>query len=113
MDEAQCDMLRRFGNSPMSIECVDSTHGTDGYDFHLSKVMVLDDNRQSFPMVFLYSNRETEDIFQLFFQAIKVKAGDITCNTFTSDMTPQFYNAKQTVMGVAQQWQNNVTDHTL
>ena len=75
--------------------------------------MVLDDNRQGFLVVFLYFNRETEDIFQLSFQAIKVKAGDITCNTLMSDMTPQFYNAKQTVMGVALQWRKNVTDHTL
>ena len=44
---------------------------------------------------------------------MKAKAGDITCNTFMSDMAPQFYNALQTVMGVAPQWQKNVTDHTL
>ena len=99
MDDAQCDMLQRYGSGEMSVICVDSTHGTNGYDFHLTTVMVLDSNRQGFPVAFLYSNRETEQIFKLFFESIKAKSGIIRSNAFMSDMAPQFCSAWQNVMG--------------
>src|SRR6218665_839283 len=99
MDIAQCQMLQNHGNGSMSVICIDSTHGTNSYDFLLTTVMVLDSNRQGFPAVFLYSNRTTEETFQLLFQAIKAKCGSIKCETFMSDMAPQFYNAWRLVMG--------------
>src|SRR6218665_2348093 len=99
MDGAQCQMLQNQGNGQMSVICIDSTHGTNSYDFLLTTVMVLDSNRQGFPAVFLYSNRTTEETFQLLFQAIKAKCGSIQCETFMSDMAPQFYNAWRLVMG--------------
>ena len=37
----------------MSVICIDSTHGTNSYDFLLTTVMVLDSNRQGFPAVFI------------------------------------------------------------
>jgi hypothetical protein len=61
--------------------------------------MVLDNNRQGFPAAFLYSNRITEETFKVFFQSLKAKCGQISCNAFMSDMAPQFYNAWQFVMG--------------
>ena len=101
MDESQCEMLKNYGNGEMSVVCTDSTHGTNSYDFHSSTVMILDSHRQGFPVAFLYSNRQTEDVFRMFFEAIKNKAGVVNCNAFMSDMAPQFYNAWQYVMGNA------------
>jgi len=57
--------------------------------------MVLDINQQGFPIVFLFSNRETEGVSRLFFEAIKLTALIIKSNSFLSDMAPQLYNAWQ------------------
>ena len=46
-----------------------------------------------------YCNRATEETFKLFFQAIRAKCGTIQCETFMSDIAPQFYNAWRLVMG--------------
>jgi len=99
MDSAQCEMLVKYGSGPMSVICCDSTHGTNGYDFSLTTVMVLDDNRQGFPVAFLYSTKITEETFMIMFEAMKSQCGVISCNTFMSDMAPQFYNAWKLVMG--------------
>ena len=69
MDDAQCTMLKQHGSGGMSVVCIDSTHGTNAYNFHLTTVMVLDSNRQGFPAAFLYSNRLAEDTFQVFFRS--------------------------------------------
>ena len=99
MDEYQCEMLRLYGTGNMSVVCVDSTHGTNGYDFHLTTVMVLDSNRQGLPVAFLFSTKETEEVLELFFRAIRVRSGVIVTNSFMSDMAPQSYNSWERVMG--------------
>ena len=99
MDSAQCEMLRRFGTGDLSVVCVDSTHGTNIYHFLLTTVMILDNNRQGFPVAFLFSTRETECVLKLFFRAIRSQVGIISVNSFMSDMAPQSYNAWRHVMG--------------
>jgi hypothetical protein len=80
MDDAQSQMLVTYGSGDMSVICVDSTHGTNAYDFHLTTIMVLDSNRQGFPAAFLYSNKLTEETFYLWFEvnisqiSLKLKA---------------------------------------
>ena len=54
--------------------------------------MALDSHWHVFPIAFLYSKRQSEEIFKMFFEAIKVEAGVVSCNAFMSDMAPQFYN---------------------
>jgi MULE transposase domain len=99
MDSAQCSLLKMYGNGDMSVVCTDSTHGTNGYEFLLITLMVLDNNRQGFPVAFLVSNRETENVLSLFFHSIKSRSGAVLCNSFMSDMAPQFLNAWRSVMG--------------
>ena len=94
------DMLLKYGVGNKSVVCVDSTHGTNAYDIHLSTLMVLDSSRQGYPVAFLFSSRETEDTFQVFFDAVKAKCGcPVQTNTFMSDMAPQLYSAWSRVMG--------------
>jgi len=111
MSTSQCQMLNTYGTGEASVICVDSTHTTNPkqtcfgtsmkrtHDFHLSTLMVLDSSSQGFPVAFLYSNRQTEATFILFLQAVRSRSGLVGCNTFMSDMTPQFYNAWKCVMG--------------
>ena len=75
MDQSQAARLKRYGNGPTSVVCVDSTHGTNSYDFQLMVVLILDDNGEGFPVAFLFSNRQNEDTYRLFFECMKQKAG--------------------------------------
>ena len=99
MNSSQCEMLKGFGTKDLSVVCCDSTHGTNAYNFLLTTVMVLDSNREGFPVAFLFSNRESESVLALFFKAIKQQSGQIHCQSFMSDMAPQSYNAWSSVMG--------------
>ena len=99
MDEGQCRMLKEYGGGERSVVCIDSTYGSKAYDFHLTTVMVLDGNRQGFPVAFLYSNRLTEATFCLFFLAMKSRSDVVSSSAFMSDMAPQCYNAWRVVMG--------------
>ncbi|GFV99047.1 uncharacterized protein TNCV_1510251 [Trichonephila clavipes] len=53
MNDAQCEMLKKY----VSHICIDGTHGTNGYDFELITLLILDDVRQGFPCSFFISNR--------------------------------------------------------
>ncbi|GFV16592.1 c2H2-type domain-containing protein [Trichonephila clavipes] len=51
----QKEMLKKFGEE---IVCVDSTHGTNSYNFKLITVLVVDDFDEGFPVAWCISNRE-------------------------------------------------------
>ncbi|XP_050065717.1 uncharacterized protein LOC126554715, partial [Aphis gossypii] len=53
------------------------------------------------PVAFCFSNRSDERIFQLFFDVVKSKVGQIQSIVFMSDDAPAFYNAWVNVMGPA------------
>ena len=96
MSKAQAELLKKFGTG--SIVCMDSTHGTNGYDFGLTTVMVVDDFGEGFPVAFFYSNRENYTALKLFCNAISQKAGQIHANVFMSDDADQFYAAWSSTM---------------
>ncbi len=73
--------------------CVDSTHGTNGYDFLLITVVVIDDYGEGFPVAWCISNREDQNIMLSFFQEIKKRVGTLTPKWFMSDLAEQFYTA--------------------
>ncbi|GFT80353.1 c2H2-type domain-containing protein [Nephila pilipes] len=60
----QKEMMRKFGEQ---IICVDSTHGTNCYDFKLITVLVVDDFGEGFPVAWCISNREDFTILRKFF----------------------------------------------
>jgi hypothetical protein len=90
MNSAQLHLLRKFGND---IICTDSTHGTNKYDFHFTTILVIDENRQGFPVAFLYSTRIDEMTFIAFYSSIKRLVGNLTPKVFMSDMLNSYYNA--------------------
>ena len=47
MNSLQITMLKKFGEH---LICIDSTHGTNGYDFNLITVMVVDEFGEGFPV---------------------------------------------------------------
>ena len=91
-------MFRKFAPEK---NCVDSTHGTNAYDFHLTTLLTVDDYGSGMPVAFCLSNRIDSVAMSIFFNAIKNKAGGIQTKIFMSDDAPAYYNAWQQCMGPA------------
>ncbi len=78
----QADMLKQF--SFESVVCVDSTHGTNGYDFNLITLVVVDEHSEGFPVAWCISNREDKTLIQIFFmiplkQILELSHQNISC----------------------------------
>lgn len=61
--EFQRDMFREFGSN---VVCIDSTHGTNAYDFKLTTVIVVDEYGEGVPVGWMISNREDAPIIMDF-----------------------------------------------
>ena len=85
----QSEMLMSCGHN--KIVCVDATHGTNGYNFLLITVLVMDEFGEGFPVAWCYSNREDSVILNNFFQHIKNKVGNVHPEWFMSDDASQYY----------------------
>ncbi|GFW59864.1 uncharacterized protein TNCV_2917461 [Trichonephila clavipes] len=88
MNDAQCEMLKKY----VSHICIDGTHRTNGYDFELITLLILDDMRQGFPCSFFISNQTDHFVLEIFFAKIKEKVGEICPTVFMSDMAESFFN---------------------
>ncbi|XP_019853060.1 PREDICTED: uncharacterized protein LOC109582660 [Amphimedon queenslandica] len=94
----QKDMLFRFGKESI---CIDSTHGTNIYDFYLITVLVLDDYKEGIPVAWLILNREDAAVLNQFFSKLKVRCGDISTDVFMSDDADNFFNGWKGVFTVS------------
>jgi hypothetical protein len=73
--------------------CCDATHGTTGYDFKLTTLLVIDEFGQGVPVVWCLSNNEDFTHMCVFFKMIKRNCGRLDPQWFMSDIAPQFFNA--------------------
>ena len=87
----QAEIMKQLSNG--RIICVDGTHGTNGYDFTLITVMVIDEYGEGFPVAWCISNREDQLLLINFFNALKQNVGNISPAWFMSDLAEQFYTA--------------------
>ncbi|GFT98355.1 MULE domain-containing protein [Trichonephila clavipes] len=72
---------------------MDSTHGTNGYNFLLSTILVIDDKCEGFPVRFRISNKQDHVIFQYALTKIKECGLNIEAKVFMYDIDNSFYNA--------------------
>ena len=84
-------VMQRLTND--RVLCVDSTHGTNGYDFTLITVIVTDEYGEGFPVAWCVSNREDQLLLINFFKALRSRVGDLSPKWFMSDLAEQFYTA--------------------
>lgn len=96
MTSAQKEMLLKFGNEKI---CIDSTHGTNPYDFQLTTILVIDDFGAGFPVGFCVSNTTNTRQMEIFFKAIVEKTRTFTPEVFMSDDASAYFNAWRTIMG--------------
>ena len=65
----QAHIMKKFGEK---VICVDATHGTNGYDFMLITVMVVDEYGEGFLVAWCISNEEDKLLLINFFNALKL-----------------------------------------
>ena len=94
--EFQRDMFQKFGHNTI---CIDSTHGTNMYDFNLITVVVVDEFGEGIPVGWMISNREDSMAIIPFFEAVKARCGVINPAWFMSDDSDNFFNAWKGVFG--------------
>ena len=73
---------------------MDSSHGSNMYDFKLIIVLVLDEFGEGLPVTWAISNREDTTLLVEFLNAIKRRIGPLKePHWFMSDDTEQYFNA--------------------
>ena len=101
---------------------MDSTHGTNAYQFLLISVMVLDDYGEGIPVAWAISNKEDTTTLVQYLTAVKERVRNIDPTVFMSDDADAFYNAWQIVFGgeakrllcffhVDRAWRKNLNEH--
>ena len=71
----QRNMLKQC--SLQSTICVDDTHGTNAYEFHLTTLMVIDEFDEGFQTSWCVSSLINSDTLKRFFQAVKANVGEL------------------------------------
>ncbi|XP_042149329.1 uncharacterized protein LOC8043964 [Ixodes scapularis] len=99
MTEPQQELLQKLGTDKI---CIDSTHGTTGYDFLLTTLLVVDEFGSGVPCAYLLSNRADAIMMKIFFEAVREAVGVISAKVFMSDDASEFYNAWSAVMSPAE-----------
>ncbi len=84
--EIQKDMLIKFGSN---VICMDTTHGTNSYDFSLTSILVVGEFGEA--VDWMISNRQDELINIEFLEAIKRRTGSIHPRWFMTDDAEQFF----------------------
>jgi len=79
MTNFQKKQIVKFGIEKI---CIDGTHGTNAYDIQLYTLMTVDEFGSGCPVAFCFSNRSYECIFQLFFNVVKFKVGQIQSTVY-------------------------------
>ena len=91
-------MMKSFG--PDKIVCIDSTHGTNEYDFFLISILVVDEYGEGFPVAWCLSNRQDEFLLTNLFEAVRKRVGSCVPCVLMSDDAEQFYTAWIDVFGL-------------
>ena len=92
----QRDMMCKFGSGAV---CMDSTFGTNTYDFYLTTVLVVDEYGEGILVAWLVTNRENTTTLTQFLESVKKQTGPIAPTTFMSDDAEQYYTAWVGVFG--------------
>lgn len=90
LTETQIEVLKKFSSGKL---CIDSTHGTNQYNFNLTTIVVIDEFGEGYPAAFCISTKIDEVHMTVFFSKIKEVVGCLAPNVFMTDDAPAFWNA--------------------
>ncbi|XP_065678574.1 uncharacterized protein LOC124808557 [Hydra vulgaris] len=88
--EHQKNMFQQFGRAGV---CIDSTHGTNGYDFLLTTLLVVDELGEGQPAGWCLATSDSFNFMKLFFGKLKENSGNIYPIWIMTDMAAQYYDA--------------------
>ncbi|XP_042896338.2 uncharacterized protein [Parasteatoda tepidariorum] len=88
--ESQIELMDFYGK-----ECImlDDTHGTNQYGFHLTTILVHDENHEGLPVAIFFSKRIASESLEPFFDAIKQRLSSFVTRVMMTDDTTTFLNA--------------------
>ena len=92
-------MLKAHGSS---VVCVDSTHGTNMYDFLLITILVLDEFGEGLPIAWAISNKEDTETLTVFMKKLRVvsgESGELQPVFFMTDDANQYWNSWKAAYG--------------
>ena len=92
----QLEMLKAHGSS---VVCVDSTHGTNMYDFLLITILVLDEFGEGLPIAWAISNKENTETLTVFMKKLRVVSGELQPVFFMTDDANQYWNSWKAAYG--------------
>ena len=79
--------------------CIDSTHGTNQYQFYLITILVVNDEKKGIPVAFCISNKEDERALKIFFQSVKDRCPNTVIDSIMTDDAHASCNAAKAVFG--------------
>ena len=91
--------LQMYQEHAGNILCMNSTHNTNVYSFLLITLLVPDEYDKGYPIAFCISNREDEEIIQLFLNSVKAKSPQTKINILMTDDDSSGYNAARAIYG--------------
>ena len=87
----QAEMFKKLAEG--KVVCVDATQGTNAYDFTLVTLLVVDEYREGFPVVWCSTNKEDRVVLIEFLSSVHTWCGMACPLWFMSDMAEQYYLA--------------------
>nr|XP_047133867.1 uncharacterized protein LOC124812015 isoform X2 [Hydra vulgaris] len=88
--EHQKKMLQQFGKNGV---CIDSTHGTNAYDFLLTSMLVVDELGEGQPVGWCIANSDSFRFLKIFFIKLQEHSGSFCPKWIMSDLASQYYEA--------------------
>ncbi|KAH8009266.1 hypothetical protein HPB51_014235 [Rhipicephalus microplus] len=96
MTEPQKEVLEELGTGTV---CLDSTHGTKGYQFELTTLLVLDEVGSGIPIAYFICNKMNDEYLTALFRSLEFAISKkVEAKTFMSDDASQFYKVWSSVM---------------
>lgn len=90
MTKFQSELLLKFGCDKI---CINGTHLSNGFNFQLYSLVVVDEFGNGYPVPFSFSNKSDSALYKHYFRYIKNVIGNITLAVFMSNDEPAFYKA--------------------
>jgi len=98
MNDVQVHMLQKYGHH--RVNCMDSTHGINAYDFQLTTLLVIDDYGEGFPVAFCISNKIDSLAMEVFLEKVRTAIGGLVKGaTLMTDDALAYVNAWRSIMG--------------
>jgi len=98
MNDVQVHMLQQYGH--YRVNCMDSTHGTNAYDFQLTTLLVIDDYGEGFPVAFCISSKVDTLAMEFFLEKVRTAIGGPVDGAIPmTDDAPAYANAWRRIMG--------------